>query len=43
LLDVGYLREWASVLGVLEDLNLGMEQVKIWYECLIMQLNLWDF
>ncbi|MCA6575230.1 MAG: hypothetical protein IM537_17835 [Pseudanabaena sp. M57BS1SP1A06MG] len=29
LLDVGYLREWASVLGVLEDLNLGMEQVKI--------------
>ncbi len=29
LLDVGYLREWASVLGVLEDLNLAMEQVKI--------------
>lgn len=29
LLDVGYLREWASFLGVLEDLNLAMEQVKI--------------
>lgn len=29
LLDVDYLREWASVLGVLEDLNLAMEQVKI--------------
>lgn len=29
LLDVGYLREWANVLGVLEDLNLAMEQVKI--------------
>ncbi len=26
LLDVGYLREWASVLGVLEDLNLAIAQ-----------------
>ncbi|MFM7886106.1 MAG: hypothetical protein ACKPCM_05325 [Pseudanabaena sp.] len=29
LLDLGYLREWASVLEVLEDLNLAIEQGKI--------------